>query len=198
MAQVKLAALVAATLVDPGFMYALEKDVKSLVAAGDAEMNMNAANPNNPKEFAVRASEAGKAKQAALAATSPAAPTPTFTIETGEALAKPTRGGGRGSTYPFADFPAPTTNAEGKLVTARIFVPATEKMPDPAKSLSSTVSAASRQFATVTGTKKGKNRNGVEVDKNIYQFDRKFAIVAGEKKNADGTVTKGAYIERVK
>ena len=192
MAQLKLAALVAATMSSVGYTYATEKDAKKLIDAGFAEMNMSAANPANPKEFAVRATDAGKAEQAAEDAKSAPA-TPAFAFETGPALAKPSRGGGRANKYPFADFPAPTTGADGKAITARIFVPATEKMPDPAKSLSSTVSAASRSFARVVGQKPGKDRSGKSIMKNIYEFDRKFAIVPGEK---DGV--KGAYIERVK
>lgn len=196
MAKVTLSALVAATMVAPGYLYATEKDVAALVKSGDAEINMTMANPANPKEFPARATDAGKAKQAAIDAAA-AKPAPTFTFETGTILAKATRGGGRAAKYPFADFPAPTTGPDGKVITSRIFVPATADMPNPAKSLSSTVSAASRSFATVTGTKPGKDRSGKDIMKNIYAFDRKFAIVPGEK-TIDGVVTKGAYIERVK
>jgi hypothetical protein len=192
MAKVTLSALVAATASTAGFMYATEKDVKALVTSGDAEINMAMPNPANAKEFPVRATEAGKAKQAALDAAA-STPAPSFTFETGPALARSPRGGGRTNKYPFADFAAPTTGADGTVITARIFVPATAAMPDPAKSLSSTVSAASRVYARVVGSKPGKNRKGEAIQKNIYEFDRKFSVVPGVK----GDV-KGAYIERVK
>ena len=40
MAQLKLAALVAATMSSVGYTYATEKDAKKLIDAGFAEMNM--------------------------------------------------------------------------------------------------------------------------------------------------------------
>lgn len=197
MAKLALMALVAATRSPLGFMYATVNDAKSLVTSGDAEQNLGAANPTNAKEFAVRASVAGLAKQDAADAKAAASAIPTFTFVTGPALEKPSRGGGRKHKYPFADFPAPTTGADGKSITAKIFVPATAAMPNPAKSLSSTVSQASRDYATVTGEKPGKDRNQKDIMRKTYSFSRKFAIVPGEGTDATGAVVKGAYIERV-
>lgn len=198
MAKLALAALVAATRSPLGYTYATINDAKALVASGDAEQNANAANPDNAKEFATRASIAGLAKQDAADAKTLAAATPTFTFITGPSLEKPARGGGRKHKYPFADFPAPTsavnpTTGKTETITAKIFVAATEAMPNPAKSLSSTVSQASRDYATVTGTKPAKDRTGKDIQRNIYDFARKFAIVPGEQEGV-----KGAYIERVK
>lgn len=198
MAKLALSALVAATMIEPFYTYATVADAKSLVASGDAEQNLASANPNNAKEFATRASDAGKAKQAEIEAKALAAATPTFSFITGPSLEKPARGGGRKHKYPFADFPAPTagTDASGKpvTITAKIFVPATEAMPNPAKSLSSTVSQASRDYARVIGEKPGKDRTGKAIMRKTYEFDRKFSIVPG----VDGAGNKGAYIERVK
>lgn len=198
MAKLALAALVAATRSPLGYTYATINDAKSLVASGDAEQNAGAANPANPKEFATRASVAGLAKQDAIDAKAAASATPTFTFITSPALEKPSRGGGRKHKYPFADFPAPTTGPDGKVITSKIFVPATEAMPNPAKSLSSTVSQASRDYATVAGEKPGKDRNGKEIMRKTYDFSRKFAIVPGEADDGNGGKIKGAYIERVK
>lgn len=198
MAKLALAALVAATRSPLGYLYASVNDAKSLVGSGDAEQNLGAANPTNAKEFATRASIAGLAKQDAIDAKAAASAVPTFSFVVGPSLEKPERSGGRKNKYPFADFPAPTLDANGKPLTAKIFIPATEAMPNPAKSLSSTVSQASRDFATVSGTKPAKDRTGKDIMRNVYDFTRKFAIVAGEQTNADGTVTKGAWIERVK
>lgn len=194
MAKLALSALVAATLSPLGFMYATVNDAKSLVASGYAEQSTDptTVNPANPKEFPVRATEAGKTKQAEIDAKALAAATPSFTFISGPALEKTKRAGGRKHKYPFADFPAPTTGPDGQVITAKIFVPATEAMPNPAKSLSSTVSQASRDYATVTGSKPGKDRNQKDIMRNTYSFSRKFAIIPGEQ---DGV--KGAYIERV-
>lgn len=60
-------------------------------------------------------------------------------FETGggfEVPAKVTRGGGSSRTYPF----------ETLELNGYIFVPATEKRPDPKKSLASTVSSANKRF----------------------------------------------------
>lgn len=192
MAKLALATLVAATLSPLGYMYATAGDAKSLVASGDAEQNTAAANPTNVKEFATRASAAGIEKQKVADAKAAAAAIPTFTFITGPSLEKPARGGGRKHKYPFADFPAPTTGPDGKAITAKIFVAATEAMPNPVKSLSSTVSQASRDYAEVIGEKPAKDRSGKPIMRNIYKFNRKFSIVPGE---LDGV--KGAYIERV-
>lgn len=199
MAKLALAALVAATRSPLGYTYATIADAKSLVASGDAEQNSGAANPSNPKEFATRASVAGLAKQDAIDAKAAASATPTFTFTLGTPLEdrKSTRGGGRKHKYPFADFPAPEM-IDGKTVPHRIFVPATEAMPNPAKSLSSTVSQASRDYARVVGEKPGKDRTGKDIMRKTYEFDRKFAILPGEATDSAGNVVKGAYIERVK
>lgn len=191
MAKLKLAALVAATAIEPGFIYASIKDAADLVASGDAEQS-TAPNPVKATEFATRASEAGKAKQAAIDAAAQA-PAPAFSFITSPAIERGgRRGGGRKHKYPFADFPAPVTGADGKMITAKIFVPVSAAMPDPVKSLSSTVSQASRDYANVTGTKPAKGKNGLPTTRNIYTFERKFAVSPATENGV-----KGAYIERI-
>lgn len=198
MAKLALSALVAATLSPLGYTYATVNDAKSLVASGDAEQNLSAANPTNLKEFATRATDAGKAKQADIDAKAAASAIPTFSFITSPSLEKPARGGGRKHKYPFADFPAPMPGPNGPdgkptVITTKIFVAATDAMPNPAKSLSSTVSQASRDYATITGSKPAKDRTGKDIMRNTYDFSRKFSIVPGEYEGV-----KGAFIERVK
>jgi len=192
MAKVTIAALAAATASAAGFMYATEKDAKHLVEKGLAEVG--AVNPENAKEFAIRATDAGMAEAAKETATgaSAASSGSKFEFRTYKAAdreATKSRSG-RSTKYPFDDFPEPSYDNEGNLLEGpEIFIAATEKMPDPAKSLSSTVSAANRRYAVVTGTKPGKNKKGEDIQKNIYDFKRKFEIAA-----VDG----GAVIRRVK
>lgn len=195
MAKVTLAALVAATLSQPGYMWATEKDVKHLVDAGHAERGGQ--NPDDEKQFAIRATPAGiDAHNASQTPASGSAgnsePSFQFMTGTAEELAVKRRSG-RTSKYPFEQFPAPTLDENGKVVSfAKLFIPATEKMPDPVKSLSSTVSAENRRYAKIVGTKPGKNRKGEDIQKNIYEFTRKFEIVPGELNGQ-----KGAFLRRV-
>lgn len=189
MSKVTLATIAAATLAGT-LVYVSEKDGKKLVADGLIEVNPAMPNPANAAEFAARATPAGIEKH--NASNAPAAPKPVFAFITSPATEKATKSGARADKYPFDDFPAPVTNADGSVVTAKIFIPATEKMPDPAKSLNSTVSAASRRYATVESEKEGKNKNGETIMRKKYAFSRKFQLVATE---VDGV--KGAYIERI-
>lgn len=191
MAKVSLASLVAATNSE-GFLFASAKDVKHLVADELAEVNEGYANPDNDKEFAVRATQKGidsmndtnQTEQAPQAVHGDGA----FNFVTSPALDKPKRGGaGRSARFPFNEWPAP--DADGN--TAKIFVAATEKTPEPWKSLTSTISSANRSFAKVTGTKSSKNKNGEEIERNIYEFTRKFRVIEGEHNGE-----RGAWIER--
>lgn len=61
-----------------------------------------------------------------------------------------TRGGGRGGVpkYPFDDMPAPDANGNA----ASFFVPATAEQPNPAKSLASTASSATKKYAVKDAT----------------------------------------------
>lgn len=131
--------------------------------------------------------------------------------------------------YPFSKLPAPRVGEDGKLITAKFFVADPEGKTDKdgspltaLKSLGSTVSAASRRFATETGeykkqkrkvteTVQAKNEDGTpkfnekgeavqieqtvtkEVDVPVLNYERKFRIYAGEKNGV-----KGAFIEREK
>ena len=75
-----------------------------------------------------------------------------FEIDTGISIPKIKRGGNlanyrRESKYPFATLGEPTRDAAGEVVEAASFhVAATEKTPEPWKSLASTVSAANNRY----------------------------------------------------
>ena len=91
----------------------------------------------------------------------------------------------RNDKYPFAELLGPVDGqCDG------FFVPATVKMPNPAKSLASAVNSATRKYAQIVGlsqtlTKSGKQRN-------LYENTRKFKIVPH---TVDGVV--GAFVARV-
>lgn len=73
------------------------------------------------------------------------------------------RGGERKEVYPFSSM-----NVGGSIL-----IPVSEKYPDPAKQLASTVSAAARRFATKTGETKV-NSKGKTVD--VLAYTKKFII----------------------
>lgn len=104
-----------------------------------------------------------------------------FAIEEGVPIPEAKRGGGggrkgpRGSKYPFA------TMENGQS----FFVPATEAMPNPAKTLASTASTAKKQFATQTGTRTI-TRKGVEKQVPAYNFERGFIVRAVEENGVRG------------
>lgn len=68
------------------------------------------------------------------------------------------------SKYDFDSLAAPDENGN----VSALFVPATEKMPDPVKSLSSTVSQANRRYAKVIGLDKNGHR--------VYEYTRIFKV----------------------
>lgn len=107
-----------------------------------------------------------------------------FEIIDGLDLGKQRRGGrnGSGAKYPI----------EKLAVGQSFFVAASEKVPDPLKTLGSAVTAVKMKYATQTGTEvktlpKRGGKNKVVVDENgnkimeqrqvkVYQFSRKFTL----------------------
>lgn len=185
-----LAAIVAATKGTTGYLYATEADAKPFIDAGHAEMNKDVINPDNASEFAVRATGEG-----INAVDNPNGVQPNQ-IEEESAFAfaeidtpeRRARGPGTGERYPFSQLPAPVN---GK--SRAFFVPATEKMPEPAKSLQSAVSAASRRYATKVGESDYTKPDGTPGKRARYEFERKFAVTPGEHNGA-----KGAWVARTK
>ena len=76
-----------------------------------------------------------------------------FVIEDGFAIPAASKRIGKASTYPF----------EQMAVGQSFYVPATEDKPNPAKSLSTTVSAANRRFAEVIPGEFTTNKKGEQV-----------------------------------
>lgn len=164
----KLTSIVAATLdAAKGFETMLKSDAEKLV---NADATLVVVNPGTIKGEGDKATIAIKATAAGIAAVqdapaiveTPKAPVVAgnFVIESGIPIPEIRRGGDRTSQYPF-----------DKLeVGQSFFVPATETMPNPGKTLGVTVSSATRRFKTATPprvfTIRDKEKatvNGVEV-----------------------------------
>jgi len=96
----------------------------------------------------------------------------TFEIDTDVPMPS-TRGGRSSVAYPF----------EKLEVNQSFHIPATTEKPNPAKSIASTVSAASKSFATDTGkTKTTPKGNTVPV----LEFTRKFSVKAVDASDPKG------------
>lgn len=186
----KLASIVEATNSETGFVYMTPKNVKLLLDADYVECNEQMTDGN---KVAVRATKSGVAALEAAqaeAATGPATEEGTttmdntaseFAIDDGVAIPAIKRSGAATSRYPF--------DALG--VGQSFFVPATEDMPNPGKSLASTVSSASKRYATENGTRTINRRNKetgelepVEVPK--YDYERKFMVRTVEENGVKG------------
>jgi hypothetical protein len=104
-----------------------------------------------------------------------------FSIDTGVPVPAIKRSGAATSIYPF----------DALEVGQSFFVPATEDMPNPGKSLASTVSSASKRYATETGTREltRKNRTTGEqetVTVPTYTYERKFMVRSVEENGVKG------------
>jgi hypothetical protein len=188
----KLANIVAATNTEAGMCYMTEKSVQVLVDAGFVECNIAMTNPDDAKQVAVRATPTGMAydpvEQAQPEGTEPMeTPATAFAIEDGVKIPAIKRTGSATSVYPF----------DALAVGQSFFVPATEEMPNPGKSLASTVSSASKRYATENGTRTINRRNKEsgemeQVEVPAYDYERKFMVRSVEE---DGV--KGARVWRV-
>ena len=180
-----------------GFSFMTPKSVKLLVDAGLVECNTTITDGNN---VAVRSTIQGDEWLAAYEA----APTegtepmntettaaPTFAINDGVPIPAVKRRGSATSVYPFDAL----TIEDGAEFGQSFFVPATEEMPNPGKSLASTVSSASKRYATENGTRTiNRKVDGVmtEVQVPAYDYERKFIVRSVEENGV-----KGARVWRV-
>ncbi len=167
-----MGSIVAAMAIEatPYFM-ATPKQVEKLLADGMVEQNTDIADGD---KVATRATEKGiTALNEATATTGSGATASTFEIEDG--VQKKGRRGGRSSIlYPFDDL----------NVGQSFHIPATTERPNPSKSIASTVSAATKKWATPTGqTKKSPKGNDIPV----LSYTRRFSVEA-----VDATDPKGA------
>jgi hypothetical protein len=196
-----LATILAATD-SQGFMFvASNPDTNELASSGLIQVNSGMQNPNNPNEAAARITDTGRAELAkqnagnqgnggTVAPQTNSAPTeskPSFERVRIALPAEQPRATGavdREEKYPFSEL-LPYNASAGMDA---IFVAPTAKMPDPAKSLVSAVSAANRRYGVVVDTKK--NRKGKDV--NTYGFKREFKVFPSTDANKPG-----AWIGRV-
>lgn len=138
-----LPALAEAT-VGGSYIFADPFNIAYLIENGWAIQNETITNPENAEEFATRATPEGVAfvNQTASAEIKVEEPKPerkvkmSFEIEKGIPVPKTTRGGARTSAYPF----------DALELNDSFFIPASEKHPEPAKSLASTVSGATKRY----------------------------------------------------
>lgn len=134
-----MATIAAAMTAAPGYHLATAAEAKELIDAGFAEQNPEITEGD---KIATRLTEAGQAEAAkANGGNAGGAPASTasaskFEIEDGIALPS-ARGGKGGSVYPF----------DSLNVGQSFHVPATTDRPNPAKSLASTVSSATKRYA---------------------------------------------------
>lgn len=180
-----LASVVASTRTGQNFMLAPSDDAKALVDAGFIEVNTEITDGDG--NAAARATEKGLAEvPAEIVETASAGD---FEIEIGVKPTERKRTRNREDVYPFDKLPAP--GADGTV--SRFFVPATAERPKPWESLASTVSSASARYRTKTGEETYTSGKGETKTRNTYTYERKFALVPGEKNGV-----KGAYVERIK
>lgn len=186
----KLGKIVAATQDEAtGFLHMSTKSVQILLDAGLVECNTEMTDAQgNP---AVRATQQGiETMNAPDTAPAAEAPASAFKIDTGIPVPTIRRAGSATSKYPFDDLP----------VGGSFFVPATEEMPNPGKSLASTVSSASKRYATKNGTRTINRKadealaqeRGVEVgtlvpvEVDAYDYERKFIVRSVEENGVSG------------
>lgn len=140
----------------------------SLVSDGLVEINAGMTDANG--NVATRATPKGiesmnsTANQAAPAAAAASAPKPTFALETAALPAISGRGRAGVETYPF----------EQMQVGQSFFVPASADKPNPAKSLASTVSSATKRYAEVIPGQTKANKKGEQVP--ALKETRKFVV----------------------
>jgi hypothetical protein len=188
--------IVAASVAESGYVFKSAFDVAYLVENGLVEQNEGIV--NEAGEFATRATEAGIAALNATVQTNTATaetkveePKPerkvkmSFEIEKGIPVPKTTRGGARTSAYPFAELE----------LNDSFFIAASEKHPEPEKSLASTVSGATKRYdVPVEGeTKEVRNPKTQEV-KTVPKTAHTRIFVIRKEVKADGTV--GARVFR--
>lgn len=159
--------------------WASEDYFKELLDKGFIEVNIALA--TDAGDVPARPTEAGIKLIKDNAVSDVIAPVAAFAIEDGVAIPEAKRGGGggrkgpRGSKYPFA------TMENGQS----FFVPATEEMPNPAKTLASTASTAKKAFGTVTGTREI-TRKGETKTVDAYNYTRGFIVRAVEENGVRG------------
>ena len=182
-----LASIVNDTKGSQGYSLVNPDDVKALVDAGHIEVNHQIKDASG--KIAARATATLLAShEAGTTAAIDTAPAVTFTLESSVPLPPAAKGGRRDEQYPFSKMD----------VGQSFFVPVTEKYPKPWETFGSTVSSATRRFATQHPTETKTNRKGVTIP--ILVATKKFTLrqVTAGKKYENGFVEKadGARVYR--
>lgn len=154
----------------------------------DTDGNGGFATRATPKGIETVNTSATNGSPAAAAAAAVAAPKPTFTLQAAALPPITGRGVAKAETYPFSLME----------VGQSFFVPATAENPNPAKSLASTVSGATKRFAVDTGqTKPNKAGDGtIKVLKPTRRFVVRARTAEAEAAEGLGSVA-GARVYRV-
>jgi len=157
---------------EPNFKFVSHSSVKTFVKQGLVEINEDI--KNEDLHIAARLTEAGINYVKENLTMTPVVETPIVNASGFEIIAdvpmpKSKRGGnlngGRKCKYPF----------DALQVGQMFFVPATEKTPDPAKSMIGVVSGANKRYASPASDGATKiNRKGEEIPVLIY--GRKFVV----------------------
>lgn len=157
-----LAGIVTDTKGAQGYSLVNPEDVKELVDAGHIEVNPNIKDASG--KIAARATEKLLAEHGANAGATEAAVESAFVLEDAIPLPPAAKGGRRDEQYPFSKM----------AVGQSFFVPVSEKYPKPWETFGSTVSSATRRFATEHPTETRTNRKGVAVP--VLVTTRKFTL----------------------
>jgi len=174
---ITLAEIVAASIGEVGFLYTPADVHVPLIEAELVELNPELMDANG--WIATRATQKGIDEvntkvetQYELPNVAPVA-AGKFVLEANVPVPTIKRGGHKNEMYPFAVME----------VGQSFFVAATEAKPNPAKTLASTVSGATKRFAVPTGAVK-KNRKGEDVE--VMQETRKFVVRSVEENGIKG------------
>ena len=208
-----LIAIASATAAN-SFMYVTKDECLPLLTNQPPliEVNTEMLDPNDANKAAARITQAGTNYLRGLNVNTTAPVTASsFAIMSNIPVPASKKGNFKGSGAP-AKYPF-----DGLEVGQSFFVPASEKVPDPTKTLGSSVSAAQMKYATATGQTKEVERSKrgaggkAELDAAgnkvmekkmvpVYKFERKFVIRSIKKGDVLGTWTAendGALIARV-
>lgn len=169
-----LSFIVSSTQSPAGFGMAPEKDVAEIAAAEPSFLIVDSSVKDAAGNVKASATPAGIAasqgEQAAAAAAPAAAPKVEFTIEAGIVIPPSKRGGKKSDIYPF----------EKLEVNQSFLVPASADRPNPAKSLASTVSSATKRYAVKTGEQETVVVKGKTITRDKMKLVRQFTVRAVE------------------
>lgn len=158
-----------AALTAPGTAVAPTDRVDKLIAADPTLITKVSVDPTNAAMSIIQITTAGQTAAAALPAEEPVAAKAdpiTYQMVELDEVPESKRGGNKGDSYPFADLAAPkpvmdpanptvqlVVDGVAKFKYASFFVPSTDKRQNPAKSLQSTASSATKRY-TDSGDKR--------------------------------------------